>query len=474
MFLDRERELGYLEQRYRREGAQFVVLYGRRRTGKTALLYQFCADKDAAFSFYMARPGEAPARQLQRFSQLIQDAFQMENAGDVSFSYPSWAAAFTALVNPARERRIVVVLDEYPYLVAANREISGHLLSAWDLHLQHTQIFLVLCGSTRSIIHRELLAGDAPLYSRPTWTFHLRPLRIYDLQPFVPEYSPQQRVEMYSIVGGMPFYVRQFSSRRSIFANIRREILDVGGALFSEPRLLLSEEMRDPLPYYALLQAIAGGAHRPADIGRVTHIENGVQIQRMLKLLVSLDLVEQRVPVGPIPGRRRWSLYHLRDPFLRFWFRFVEPARGFLELGAELQTVMERIRREWPQFVAPVWERIAREHLYLAGARRELPFTLDEVGSWWSRDTQIDVVGVNRAQRRAVIGEARWRREPFSESDLKALMARAGRWSGGDPSWEIIYAVCARNLSDAVREIATDEEVVFAFTPDDVLSAPLP
>ena len=464
MFLDRERELGYLEQRYRREDAQFIVLYGRRRTGKTALLYQFCAGKPAAF--YMARPGEAPARQLQRFSQLIQDTFSAESANDASFSYPSWEAAFMALGNLAQDRRIVVVLDEYPYLVTANREISGHLLSAWDLYLQHTQIFLVLCGSTRSIIHRELLAGDAPLYSRPTWTFHLRPLRIYDLHHFVPGYTPQQRVEMYSVVGGMPLYVRQFSDQRSIFANIRREILNVEGTLFSEPRLLLSEEMRDPLPYYDLLRAIAGGAHRPADIGRVTQIENSVQIQRMLRVLVSLDLVEQRVPVGSIPGRRRWSLYHLRDPFLRFWFRFVEPARGFLEIGAEQQTVLERIRREWPQFVAPVWERIAREHLYLVGAQRGLPFTLDEVGSWWSQGTQIDIVGVNRAQRRVVIGEARWRREPFGESDLKALMARANRWSGGDPSWEITYAVFARNLGDGVREIAADEEEVLAFTPE--------
>ena len=128
--------------------------------------------------------------------------------------------------------------------------------------------------------------------------------------------------------------------------------------------------------------------------------------------------------------------------------------------------MLERIRREWPQFVAPVWERIAREHLYLVGAQRGLPFTLDEVGSWWSQGTQIDTVGVNRAQRRVVIGEARWRREPFGESDLKALMARANRWSGGDPSWEITYAVFARNLSDGVREIAADEEEVLAFTPE--------
>ena len=196
MFLNRSRELSFLDNRYARPAAEFVVMYGRRRVGKSSLLYEWCQGKPFLY-FFAARLPEAVL--LHEFSQQVAQAL-----GQPERSFADWSALFAALAELGREQRFIVVIDEYPYLADSSPGLSTVLQRAWDTTLQHTKLFLCLAGSNHSVMRRELLDGHAPLYRRHTWAFELQPLLPSDYRAFFPTYSAQQVIEAYAVLGGMP------------------------------------------------------------------------------------------------------------------------------------------------------------------------------------------------------------------------------------------------------------------------------
>ena len=240
MFLNRTRELGYLNERYDAGRAEIVVLYGRRRVGKSALLFEWSENKPCIFFF--ARRADKSIL-LGEFSRAIR-AFSANGLAPDDFTYPSWDAAFAVIAELAVERRLVVVLDEFPYLVEADPELPTLLQREWDLRLQHTQVFLVLSGSIQSIIQQQVLAPTAPLYRRHTWPFELKPLTLADLPAFFPRYTAEQLVETYAVLGGMPYYLVSVEPHLGLLTNIKRHILAPQGSLFAEVRLQLHEELR--------------------------------------------------------------------------------------------------------------------------------------------------------------------------------------------------------------------------------------
>ena len=273
MFLNRTRELGYLSERYAAGRAEIVVLYGRRRVGKSALLFEWSEGKPCIF-FFARRADKATL--LGEFSRAIRSlrtkgsgAPEVPGGTPDDFTYPSWGAAFDSIAELAAERRLVVILDEFPYLVEADHELPTLLQREWDLRLQHTQIFLVLSGSIQSVIQQQVLDPTAPLYRRHTWPFELKPLTLADLPAFFPRYTVEQLVETFAILGGMPYYLISVDPQVGLLTNIKRHILAPQGSLFAEVRLQLHEELRGDIEEsLAILRAIAGGAHRRADIAR--------------------------------------------------------------------------------------------------------------------------------------------------------------------------------------------------------------
>ena len=274
MFLNRTRELGYLSERYAAGRAEIVVLYGRRRVGKSALLFEWSEGKPCIF-FFARRADKATL--LGEFSRAIR-TFSANSPGTPTgpsetpddFTCPSWGAAFSALADLAAEHRLIVILDEFPYLVEADPELPTLLQREWDLRLQHTQIFLVLSGSIQSVIQQQVLDPTAPLYRRHTWPFELKPLTLADLPAFFPHYAAEQLVETFAVLGGMPYYLISVDPQVGLLTNIKRHILAPQGSLFAEVRLQLHEELRGDIEEsLAILRAIAGGAHRRADIARL-------------------------------------------------------------------------------------------------------------------------------------------------------------------------------------------------------------
>jgi AAA+ ATPase superfamily predicted ATPase len=468
MFLNRANELTDLETRYGSRRAEFIVLWGRRRVGKTSLVWAFCQGKPHVFHFSERASADYL---LREFSHALQAAAEPGTTIAPDFTYPDWYTAFRQMAGLATDDRFIVVMDEFPYLAESAPGASTALQKAWDLHLSTSRLFLVLTGSTLSVMTHHVLDASAPLYGRHTWALQLKPLLIYDLPAFLPAYTPTQLVETYAVVGGMPGHVQQFDDRRSVLDNVARQIISVGGALFGTARLTVFEELADPGLNFKVLEVIAGGAHKPVDIGRQAAIRDRHQLRRILLRLMEVGLMEARQPLERDQGRARQPGYFIADPYLRFWFRYVKPHVPLLEMREGESLVLEQVRDQWAQLVAPAWEEIARTHLWRLSARRQFPFPLEEVGSWFSTRAQLDVVGLNRSERRVVFGETRWRRQPAMVQTLERLIERSRAWLGRDPDWEVHYALFARTFGPELQELAAAEGDVHLYTPEDVLAA---
>ncbi len=466
MFLNRERELRYLESRYQRPSAEIAVIYGRRRVGKSALVYEWSKDKRRVFFFSQRLESATLLRQFSRELTLID-----EQAAEIpaDFTYPDWESAFRAMGEKAQEQRLVVVIDEYPYLVEMVPGISTILQKVWDLALQHSKLYLVLTGSLISVMRRHLLETDAPLYRRHTWPYELKPMQVADLVHFFPERNAVELVDTFAVLGGMPHYLVSVDRNASLLQNIELEILSPSGSLFDEPRLQLHEELRGDIENYLLvLGAIARGAHQRSDIATQAGLRDANKVDWYLGSLSELGILEYRRPLGRVLKQNQWGTYHLRDPFFRFWHRWVLPNRNYLEIEQGRAALLDQIRQNMSYIVVPVWEEIARSHLFKASASGEIPWQIEEVGSWWSRNAQIDLVAINRAERRVVIGEAKWQRAAVTQADLNRLIERGVRWLDGDSYWDVHYAFFARDF-DTVADVVASDPRFHLFTPDDVL-----
>lgn len=464
MLLNRRRELTYLDNRYARPGAEFAVLYGRRRVGKTTLIYEWCRDKPHLYFFAARLPGEAL---LYEFSQAVAGALQQPGR-----TFSDWSSAFLALAELGRDQRFVVVIDEYPYLAESVPGLSTVLQRAWDTTLQHTHLFMCLTGSAYSVIRRELLDGQAPLFRRHTWVYELLPLEPADYPAFFPTYAPEQVIETFAVLGGMPRNLVAVDSQAKLISNIEREILSPAGSLFNEVRLVLHEETKGQVDVFSrVLEAIAGGAHMRKEIAAIVHMTLAA-VQHYLDELQTIGIVEHRRPLTRVRDEGRQGTYHIRDPFLRFWHRWIGPHQALLQINQRVTETLTEIRNDLPYVVAPVWETIAQNHLLAAASRGQLPFSVQEVGRWWAPGAQIDVVGVNRSERRVVFGEARWRSSPVTQKDLDALIEKGLLWLRGDTSrWDVHYAFFARGYGQ-IQGTLTDEDSVFLLTPEDVVNVP--
>lgn len=459
MFLNRVRELAFLERWWSR-GPGLAVLYGRRRVGKTELLRNFARDRQAVF--YVATQTTLP-EQLRELGTALEAA--LPQAAGVSFA--DWSAAWRFLAAQAREP-LLVVLDEFPYLVESDSSLPSVLQKAWDTGLSQSQLRLVLCGSSVSLMERSALAEKSPLYGRRTAQYLLEPLRFHEAGEFFPGLPPAERFLRFATLGGIPAYCLQFDPEASFWDSVREQILAKGSFLRDEVPFLLMQELREPRTYMALLAAIAEGRTRLSDIAdRALGPGGQNQATFYLQTLQSLRLVERVVPLTESqPHKSRRGQYRLRDPFVRFWFRYVLPEQTRLELGLEDRVLEQRIQPDFASFCAPVFEQICRESLlHLA-----LPFAPAHVGSWWSSQAEVDVVAWDQHRSEVLVGECKWSERSVGENVLADLDRNA------HPLLEILHprkvwrALFARSFTPALRGRARQDGTLL-FTLEDLYAA---
>ncbi|MEZ4223617.1 MAG: ATP-binding protein [Polyangiaceae bacterium] len=420
MFLGRERELEALRQQFQGSGGAFVVVYGRRRVGKSELLLEFVRDKAAVY--FVGK--KAPAA-LQR-AELAREAAALLQQPLLEHATSDWKQLLSAIVEQHRGGgRLVLVLDEFQWMAEASPELPSVLQELWDRHWQHSKkIMLVLCGSFIGFMEREVLGKQSPLFGRRTAQMLLQPFDALEAARFHRGWSLVDRARARFVCGGIPGYLKRFDASLSFEKNLERELLDEFAPLYREPEFLLREELRDVQNYHAVLRTIAAGAHATKDIAKSAGVEER-SLHYYLQQLVDLGYVARRYPLTSGKANVRAVRFVLDDPLLRFWFRFVFPNNSYIQHMGPARALRDRIRPELDSYFGGCFERLCRESLPRLYAREGVSASF-QIGEYWARDVQIDVVGL-RDDGWTDLGECKWgsvRSAKALASELEAKVPR--------------------------------------------------
>jgi len=440
-FIGRERELQLLQSEWESDKAKMLILYGRRRVGKTRLLTHWIEKGSPRALYWVAEPTSS-LDQLRSFSRALFGIDTASIAPD-DFAYASWKQAFEQVARVSRDGRLVLVLDEFTYLLSLEHGIASILQNSWDHQLKQANVFLVISGSHIGMMERGILSYQAPLYGRATSKLLLAPLPFKATGVFFPKYRPDERVVVYAMFGGIPAYWEQLDPTLSLDRNIKEKVLEGSNLIQDEPRLLLQDFVSEIHNYASILGAIARGYRTPRGIASATGL-NDRYISMYLRNLVETGFVERRLPVTE-NGPSRSGRHFITDPFLRFYFRFLARRQAQFAMGVQDQA-LEEIKRHLVDFIGThTWEELCREWLLRATGHKELPVMPDQVGSIWNREAQIDVVGINSVQKTLILGECKWDRRPVGLGVLTDLIGKTDKVVPKDGKWTIYYIGFARS-----------------------------
>ena len=469
-FYNRVRERQSLKERIASSRSELIILYGRRGVGKSALLRQVLDDSGNAYLFYRAVRRTLPLQLdalTTAFRTVFPDvylpqAFASTNVFLDSITYEAQRREQTGVAEP-----VCVVIDELPYLADVDAGFLTALQHWWDDNKRRPNIKLFLAGSWLSFMERQVLDERAPLYNRRTGAMRLEPLDYAEAGLFFPNYTPEEKLETYAILGGMPSYLEQFDADRSLQDNLLLTVFRSNTYLAQEPDWLLLEDLRRDVTYGSILRAIASGERKPSDIARAIGKSSAQEISVHLSTLQDLALVVREVPItekGQV--RSRNSLYYISDHYLNFWYRFVDPARSLISQGLGGQLWMNDIQPKLAQYVSkPAFEWVARDYLWRALRLGILPDHLRfvDVGTWWGGgDIDIDVMAVNADRQPLIVGSCKWTSSSVGLAELDVLRRDVTR-AGFDTSG-LHYALFSRSgfnqpLLDYVTE-HPDERVM--------------
>ncbi|VVB94775.1 Archaea bacterial proteins of uncharacterised function [uncultured archaeon] len=411
-FINRKDELGFLERKFKEPEPQLIILYGRRRTGKTELIKQFCTGKDYIYFLGDKRGSKLNAG---RFASIAAEHFD-----DMAPAVEDFHTLFEYIRRRMDDtKRIIIVIDEFSYLVEKDSAVPSVFQLIWDEVLRDRNIFFILCGSSISMMEQGTLSYKAPLYGRRTGQWKLSPFSFKEMSQFFPGSSLDERLEIYGVLGGIPLYLKQFG-KKDIFLNIEQKILAKGELLYDEVEFMLREELREYSSYYAILEAIASGRTRVTEIADHSKIRAG-DLPKYLGTLIKLDIVEKVHPATE-KERTKKSIYKVKDNFFKFWFRFVYPHKNDIEMG-NIQKVMEIIRKDFNIYIGYFFEDIVREFLIEMNLKNSLPFDFTKIGTWWTRDKEIDIVGLSKNE--ALFVECKWQNRKTDVDIMEALMEKA-------------------------------------------------
>ena len=474
MFIGRQQELNFLETKYKSNKAEFIVLYGRRRICKTETLKEFCKNKKNVF---YAGHECTNTVQLEEFSKAI-FALQPETSRYFD-SFKNWFDAFSFIADYNSEEKIIVVIDEFPYVCKGDKSIPSILQNLWDHRLKELNIMLIISGSSVSFIEDELLGAKNPLYGRATGIYKMEPMPFEDAVKFFPNYSNEDKVLAYSILGGIPHYLMQFNPDADLETNIREQILTKGNTLYDEVEFLLHQELRETAVYNAVIQAIALGNCAFNDIYNKVQIDKP-KLSVYLKNLIELGIVVREFPVMT-PSAQRVNVnrgeYRVTDNFFRFWYAYIYSHYSDIEAGDIEYLWNAVVKRELHFFASKTFETMAISYMRKLRRSGDLPFIFDTIGRWWGKVThkdengkpytvseEIDVLAADKDEKNYMIGECKFTNEPFDLAQLKTLQNKLE--INGEKYW---YLFSLNGFTDAVKDAARENSNIQLVTLDDML-----
>lgn len=469
-FIGRKNELHTLNTEYNRNSS-FVVIYGRRRVGKTTLIKEFLKNKSA---FYYLATEELESQSMKRLANVI--ARTTKNTLLQKIEFTDWLDLFQLIADYKPEEKKVLVIDEFPYLVRTNSAFPSILQNAWDEFLKDSDVMLILSGSLIGMMQKHVLSYDSPLYGRRTAQMRLTPLpftSIYETQnlPF------EQAVEQFALTGGVPKYLEFFEDGRPLEEQLKDAVFSKNGFLYEEPNFLLKSEFLTAVNYFSIIKTIADGNHKLGKIASALGQESS-SLTPYLSTLSDLGFIEKRTPITEKnPEKSRKGLYFIADNFLRFWFCYVYPYKGELELD-NMQIVLDEIHKDFKEkFVAFAYEDICKDIFAKLCSNNAISFVPSRIGSYWLNDydgdTEINVMSVDHQNKQVFAGECKYHTKPVDASvyfALKEKVDNAAEIRKSFPKYNIIYGLFSKSgFTKRMLDIAKENPNILLIHEDYLL-----
>lgn len=424
MFIGREKELNALEKLYVSNKFEFVVIYGRRRVGKTALINKFLDDKKA---IYFMGVESNTKQNLENFSKSI---IEYDSGIETETSFLSFQAALEYVFKLSQKERLILTIDEFPYVARSSKSLSSTLQLLIDKYKDSSKLMLILCGSSISYMEDHVLAYKAPLYGRRTAQMKIMPFDFEETCHYFKKFSNEEKALIYGIVGGTPQYLIQMDDTLSVEDNIKNTFLNPISFLYEEPINLLKQEVREPAIYTAIITAIAKGASRMSEISNQIN-ENTNVCSAYIKTLMNLGIIQKETPYGEKASHK--AIYSIEDNMFRFWYRFVLENNSIIARGAT-DLVYKRIEPKLSDYMGKIFEDICKQYLWKQLLTNKCPVEFTSLGRWWGNDpiekcqTEIDIMG-EQDKNTALFAECKWTNEKVNQSVLETLVKRSKLFS---------------------------------------------
>lgn len=412
----REKELSTIEDKYNSNKFEFLVMYGRRRVGKTTILNEIAKKHNAIFFSAQEKNDEL---NLEDFSRAIENHYDKKYFA----TFKNWQNALDYITERlSNEKRTLLIIDEFPFIASQNPSIKSIFQHTIDHQWQDKNIFLILCGSSVSFMENEVMGYKSPLYGRMTSSIEVKPFDYFDGIKFFPDYSIEDKIISYGILGGIPRYLCAFDSKKSVKQNIIENIIRKSEFLNDEPQTLLRMELREPAIYNSILNAIAGGCNKISEIADRVH-EEKTKISKYMLTLQNLRLVEKKIPCGENPESKK-AIYVIKDFFYSFWYRFIFSNENYFTMLDE-ELACEEIYEQINDFMGLHFEEICKQFLIRLAKNKKLPFIPFEIGKWWGNNPilkaqdDVDILAFDRTKTKAIFCECKFRNKkmPLEEFD---------------------------------------------------------
>lgn len=429
MFIGRERELASLKEFYEKDGIGMTVVYGRRRIGKSTLITEFVKNKKTIF-YTATKVGKN--RNLELFSKQVLDAF-MPGVEDISFH--TMEAVFDFINKNIGDEKLILVIDELPYWAEKDESLLSILQKYIDTVWNDKNMKIILCGSSLSFMENKVLSEKSPLFGRRDSQIKLEAFDYLDSAKFVPNYSNEDKAICYGITGGVAKYLSMIDPAKSIDENIIRQFFTTDGYLYDETRNLLTQEFADISIVNNIVEQVASGENTLNKIaGKIGEKEPTVLYS--LDKLISVGLIEKKKCMTDEKNKKK-TQYVLKDYMFKFWYEFIPKATSVIEMGQGELYYKKLVKPVLHSFMGPVFEEICRYYTLMKGITGEYGCFITSVGTWWgvenvtdkygdmrAQSADIDIVALSETDKKAVIGECKFKNEKIDKGIYETLIRR--------------------------------------------------
>ncbi len=454
MFINREYELNHLNIEYRKNTPKFIIIYGRRRVGKTSLIEEFLKDKKD-YMYYLADQ-QVEHQQIEDFKQQVYAYTKDEFLAKTIFK--NWDQFFSYLTKTIpKEKRIILAVDELTYIIKSNPAFPSILQKYWDQFFSKTNIFLIMSGSLVGLMLKKVLNYNSPLYGRRTSQIHLEPFNFKLSSKFMKKYNIENKILFYSITGGVAKYLIMIEEK-NISKFLKLKFIEKEGFFYQEGMFLMSQEFKNPNVYLSILKSIALGNTKLNEISNFVG-KDSKKISRYIDVLHAIGIVKREVPITKDPLKFRRGIYKIEDNYLRFWFKFIFPNKSKIEIR-DTNEVFASIMSNLPFYTSFVFEDICKEFLMELNRQKKI-LSFSKIGGWWGfyrdkhntrKELEIDLVALDEKTKQILFGECKWKSKINAKKILQELKEKSRFVDWCKDKRKEFYVIFAKSFKEKIKE----------------------